>query len=166
MVGRDSRGGKVLGGVFFGDGLQCVFQCGGVVGFDQGFELIQYGVKVFGLGQYFMFVGEQDVVLDGRFVGGDVCEVLKVWVGQVEVVMCGGLFGDGLEVGEGQQVWQVVDGGEGSVVVVWLYFQYCGVEGGLDVGGFLYQLWVGEGLGCQDDLVIFVEVGFGMLYVV
>ena len=63
-----------------------------------------------------------------------------------------GWLRDRVEVGEGQQVRQVADGGEGGVVVLRRHAQHLRADRGPDVGGLLHQLGRGLRQRRQDHL--------------
>ena len=66
----------------------------------------------------------QDVAPHRRVAGGDAREVAKARAGQRQQVAPGRLAEHAAEVGEGQQVRQVADGGKGAVVVLGRHLQH------------------------------------------
>ena len=61
-------------------------------------------------------VGEGDVAPDGGVAGCDAGEIAETAGGEVEEGLRVGVFADLADVGEGEQVGQVGDGGENGIV--------------------------------------------------
>ena len=113
--------------------------------------------------EHFLAVGHQDVAPHRRVAGGDAREVAKARPGQRQQVAPGRLVQHGAEVGEGEQVRQVADRGERSVVVLGRHLQHLRADRGPQVGGPLHQSGAGLRQRRQDHLPAGVQRGVGML---
>ena len=113
--------------------------------------------------QHLFAVGHQDVAPHRRVAGGDAREVAEARPGQRQEVASGRLVEHAAEVGEGQQVRQVADGGEGGVVVLGRHLQHLRADGRPDVGGLLHQRRRGLRQRRQDHLAAAVQRRIGML---
>ena len=113
--------------------------------------------------QHLLAVGQQDVAPDLGAAGGDAREVAEARARQRQEIVAAGLMHDGAEVGIGQQVRQVADGGERGVVPLCGHAQHLRTHGVPGPAGALDELRRVLRQRRQDHLAALVERGVGVL---